>query len=120
MLKRYLITFTVVLSIGWAQNSIASQFSNTFADVAEKVNPSVVTILAKKEIKRDSYHRNNPFNDLFPQDNFNQNFQARALGSGVIVDKENGYVLTNNHVVENMDEITLTHSTSAGRDVLMK
>ena len=107
MLKRYLITFTVVLSIGWAQNSIASQFSNTFADVAEKVNPSVVTILAKKEIKRDSYHRNNPFNDLFPQDNFNQNFQARALGSGVIVDKESGYVLTNNHVVENMDEITV-------------
>ena len=107
MLKRYLITFTVVLSIGWAQNSIASQFSNTFADVAEKVNPSVVTILAKKEIERDSYHRNNPFNDLFPQDNFNQNFQARALGSGVIVDKESGYVLTNNHVVENMDEITV-------------
>ena len=107
MLKRYLITFTVVLSIGWAQNSIASQFSNTFADVAEKVNPSVVTILTKKEIERDSYHQNNPFNDLFPQDNFNQNFQARALGSGVIVDKESGYVLTNNHVVENMDEITV-------------
>lgn len=107
MLKRCLITFTVILSIGWAQSSIVSQFSNTFADVAEKVNPSVVTILAKKEIKRNSYHRNNPFNDLFPQDNFNQNFQARALGSGVIVDSENGYVLTNNHVVENMDEITV-------------
>ncbi len=44
---------------------------------------------------------------MFPQDNFNQNFQARALGSGVIVDKESGYVLTNNHVVENMDEITV-------------
>lgn len=107
MLKRCLITFTVVLSIGLAQNSIASQFSNTFADVAEKVNPSVVTILAKKEIKTTRYHQNNPFNDLFPQDNFNQKFQARALGSGVIVDNENGYVLTNNHVVANMDEITV-------------
>ncbi len=107
MLKRCLITFTVVLSIGLAQNSIASQFSNTFANVAEKVNPSVVTILAKKEIKTTRYHQNNPFNDLFPQDNFNQKFQARALGSGVIVDNENGYVLTNNHVVANMDEITV-------------
>ncbi|MBC8322644.1 MAG: Do family serine endopeptidase [Candidatus Marinimicrobia bacterium] len=107
MLKRCLITFTVVLSIGLAQNSIASQFSNTFADVAEKVNPSVVTILAKKEIKTTRYHQNNPFNDLFPQDNFNKKFQARALGSGVIVDNENGYVLTNNHVVANMDEITV-------------
>jgi len=104
-LKRYLIIFILIVSCGWAQNSIARQFSNAFADVAEKVNPSVVTILAKKEIKVDRYHRNNPYNNLFPQKFFDQELYTRALGSGVIVDSQEGYILTNNHVVENMDEI---------------
>ena len=106
-MKRYLIIFILIVSCGWAQNSIARQFSNAFADVAEKVNPSVVTILAKKEIKVDRYHRNNPYNNLFPQKFFDQELYARALGSGVIVDSQEGYILTNNHVVENMDEITV-------------
>ena len=52
-MKRYLIIFILIVSCGWAQNSIARQFSNAFADVAEKVNAYVVTILAKKEIKVD-------------------------------------------------------------------
>ncbi len=34
--------------------------------------------------------------------------ERQSLGSGVIVDTETGYVLTNNHVVENADEITVT------------
>jgi len=106
-LKRNLIIFILIVSCGWAQNSIARQFSNAFADVAEKVNPSVVTILAKKEIKVDRYHRNNPYNNLFPQKFFDQELYTRALGSGVIVDSQEGYILTNNHVVENMDEITV-------------
>ena len=106
-MKRYLIIFILIVSCGWAQNSIARQFSNAFADVAEKVNPSVVTILAKKEIKVDRYHRNNPYNNLFPQKFFDKELYARALGSGVIVDSQEGYILTNNHVVENMDEITV-------------
>jgi serine protease Do len=107
MLKRYLIVFTVILSLGWAQNPIASQFSNAFADVAEKVNPAVVTILAVKEVQAEQYHRNNPFDQFFPEEYFGQGFKNRALGSGVIVDSEKGYILTNNHVVENMDEITV-------------
>ena len=61
MLQRYLIVFTIFLSIGWTQNPITSQFSNAFADVAEKVNPAVVTILAVKEVKAEQFRRNNPF-----------------------------------------------------------
>ncbi len=106
-MKRTFIIFTVIFSLGWAQNSVVSQFSNTFADVAELVNPSVVTILANKTIKQKQFHKRSPFDDFFPQDFFPQEFQTRALGSGVIVDNENGYILTNNHVVENMDEITV-------------
>jgi len=106
-LKQILIIFTILNSFTWAQNPIVSQFSNTFADVAEEVNPSIVTILANKTVKRDRHHDNNPFGDIFPEEFFNQNYKMRALGSGVIVDRENGYILTNNHVVENMDEITV-------------
>lgn len=107
MLKRYLIVFTVILSCGRAQNSIASQFSNTFAEVVEKVNPAVVTILAQKEITIEDYHRNNPFRQFLPEDFFDREYRSRALGSGVIVDEDYGYILTNNHVVEGMSEITV-------------
>jgi serine protease Do len=107
MLQRYLIVFTVFLSISWTQNPIVNQFSNAFADVAEKVNPAVVTILAVKEVQAEQYHRNNPFGQFLPEEYFGRGFQNRALGSGVIVDGENGYILTNNHVVEGMDEITV-------------
>ena len=104
-MKRLLITFTILFSLGWSQNSIVSQFSSTFADAAEKVNPSIVTIMVNKTVKQERFHNGNPFEELLPREFFGQEFQTRALGSGVIVDKDNGYILTNNHVVENMDEI---------------
>ncbi len=107
MLKRYGIIFLVILTWGWTQNTIVSQFSNTFADVVEKVNPAVVTILAQKNIPTDRFHRRMPFQEFFPEEFFGQGFQTRALGSGVIVDGDKGYILTNNHVVNEMDEITV-------------
>ncbi|MCH7732876.1 MAG: DegQ family serine endoprotease [Candidatus Marinimicrobia bacterium] len=106
-MKKYLITFTILFSLGWAQNTIVSQFSKAFADVAEEVNPSVVTIMVNKTVKNERYHNRNPFENFYPRKFFDQEYKTRALGSGVIIDKDNGYILTNNHVVENMDEITV-------------
>ncbi|MCH7763039.1 MAG: DegQ family serine endoprotease [Candidatus Marinimicrobia bacterium] len=106
-MKKYLITFTILFSLGWAQNTIVSQFSKAFADVAEEVNPSVVTIMVNKTVKNERYHNRNPFENYYPRKFFDQEYKTRALGSGVIIDKDNGYILTNNHVVENMDEITV-------------
>ncbi len=107
MIKRISFILIFVLSLGWSQNPIVTQFSDAFADVAEDVNPSVVTILATKEIDVDRYHQNNPFGQLFPEELFQYDNKNRALGSGVIVDEEKGFILTNNHVVDNMDEITV-------------
>ena len=106
-MRNMIIILVSTLTLGWTQNPIVSQFSDAFADVAEEVNPSVVTIMATKEIEVDRYHQNNPFGQLFPEEFFQQDHKNRALGSGVIVDKENRYILTNNHVVDGMDEITV-------------
>ena len=49
-----------------------------------------------------------PFNQFFGWDRSpdqQQEYRTRALGSGVIVDASKGYIITNNHVVNDMDKI---------------
>ena len=100
---RFLI---IVIQIGYlfAQNSVVQQFSRAFADVAESAKPAVVTIITDKIMKvpnNDLFFFFNPYMDP----NSDREYKTNALGSGVIVDAANGYVLTNNHVVEDMDKI---------------
>lgn len=82
--------------------------SDAFINVAKSANPAVVSIVGKKEVKNN--FRNDPFNQFFPE--FNDFFETpeqygTSLGSGVIIDKYNGYILTNNHVVKDSDEISV-------------
>ena len=109
MRKNIIIIFSIILSIGFSQKSIVHQFSKTFADVAEKVNPAVVTISTDKVIKMDRFNQY-PFNQFFGWDRSpdqQQEYRTRALGSGVIVDASKGYIITNNHVVNDMDKISV-------------
>ena len=46
----------------------------------------------------------NPFDD-FEQNPYQQERKAQSLGSGVIIDKDKGYIVTNNHVIDNAEEI---------------
>ena len=100
----------VLLSSALSQNAILKQFSDQFANIAEKVNPAVVTILTEKKIDISQSNRNSPQEDLF-RFYFNQprqrEYKSSALGSGVILDAKKGYIITNNHVVEDVDEITV-------------
>ena len=103
MNRRY---FILLLFIGnlFSQNSVVQQFSKAFADVAENAKPAVVTIITDKIMQvpnNDLYFFFNPYMDP----NGEKEYKTNALGSGVIVDSENGYILTNNHFVEDMDNI---------------
>ena len=99
-----------LLTPSFSQNAILKQFSDQFADIAEKVNPAVVTILTEKKVDLSQSNKNTPQEDLF-RFYFNQprqrEYKSSALGSGVIIDAKNGYIITNNHVVEDVDEITV-------------
>ena len=106
----YICVCFLLLTSLFSQNAILKQFSDQFADIAEKVNPAVVTILTEKKIDLSQSNRSSPQDDLF-KFYFNQprqrEYKSSALGSGVILNAKKGYIITNNHVVEDVDEITV-------------
>jgi serine protease Do len=109
-------------------------FATVFADVAEKVVPTVVSVIPTKvdtvvfannpfyQFFGDQFFGGNPFEDFFggaprqrrgPQEPpQRQERRSQGLGSGVIVSRD-GYILTNCHVVSGADEIEI--KTADGR-----
>lgn len=97
----------------------------SFADLVEQVSPAVVNIRIVKTVKGSPmmkfFHggpgqkgQKSPFPDEFFERFFGgpgqkgtpKEFKQRSLGSGVIID-ENGYLITNNHVIDKADEIVV-------------
>ena len=84
----------------------------SFAQLAKKASPSVVNISTVKVIKGGGqvpspYGEGDPFRDFFDRffkDQMPRQFKQQSLGTGFIIDTE-GFILTNNHVVEKTDEI---------------
>ncbi|APG89120.1 periplasmic serine endoprotease DegP (plasmid) [Sinorhizobium americanum CCGM7] len=89
------------------QAAISAGTQRSLADVLEEVTPAVVNIAVRSRAPSET----NPlYNDPFFRRYFNLPEQKQRLsaGSGVIVDAENGYILTNHHVVADAGEIAVT------------
>ncbi|MDC3203949.1 Do family serine endopeptidase [Candidatus Pelagibacter sp.] len=103
-----IIFIAVILSLGFLTQSNSKPVPESFADLAEKLMPSVVNISTSTTVVTKS----NPFPFQLPpgsplEDMFKGNPEERqsaALGSGFIID-EKGIVITNNHVIEDADDI---------------
>ena len=96
-----------IVHASYEREDVASVVSlnNSFVKIAENVSPAVVTITTTKEVRdRSRFAQDDFFRHFFglPEDGVPR--KSTALGSGVIVN-DKGYILTNNHVVENSDEI---------------
>lgn len=98
-----------------AQLSEARSLGRTFAQVASQLSPSVVRISVAKTVKGGRMGRNpfggTPFEHFFgiPDDGEGgmPGQKQRGMGSGVVIDAR-GYILTNNHVVTEADEVKVT------------
>lgn len=108
-----------------AELGLNDKLSALFQAVAEAVKPAVVEIRTVKQIEQRSMpfgffnddEEDSPFNFRFgvpfrgvprgePRGEPRRSYQLlRGLGSGIVVDAKNGYILTNNHVVYDADEI---------------
>ena len=103
-------------------SSITQAFPSSFADLVENLSPAVVSIASTTIVKNTNpqkqmpqFPEGSPFDEFFKEyfDNERKNSPSQrpmtGLGSGFIIDKL-GIIVTNNHVIEGADEITVIMS----------
>ena len=102
----------IFLIIGPQFKSFAQNHPSSFADLAEKLMPSVVNISTTTMVKTQTnpfpfqFPPGSPFEDMFKEFGTPQERPSAALGSGFIID-EKGIVVTNNHVIQDADDIII-------------
>jgi serine protease Do len=116
------LLLTLVFASGFAT---AAPAPDSFADLSARVSDAVVNISTSQKIERKvppqiqapEFPPGSPFQDFFEEFFNNPNMgppgmgpipNIQSLGSGFVVDAEKGYIVTNNHVIDDADEITVT------------
>lgn len=129
-MKIMTIKFFFLLTFFFISSAQAQPVTKSFADLSERLLPTVVNISTTQVIKQrqkgappfeemPQFPPGSPFEDFF-RDFFGQPFpeggqedaplgrapqRPSSLGSGFVIDAKNGYIITNNHVVADADEI---------------
>jgi len=113
MIKIKVIFLSLLLIFNFSSTSNSQNIPNSFADLAEKLMPSVVNISTTQTVVERSnpfpnfqFPPGSPFGDMFKEFGTPQERQSSALGSGFIIDEE-GIVVTNNHVIEGAEDIVV-------------
>ena len=111
MLTRFFkIIFFSIFFVNISSLVFTKEIPASFADLAEKLKPSVVNISTTQTITTSSnpfpfqFPPGSPFEDMFRDFGTPQTRKATALGSGFIIDSK-GIVVTNNHVIQEAEDI---------------
>jgi serine protease Do len=124
------ITLVSLVALAVPVPAQAAEMPGSFADLVEKLSPAVVNISTTQKVKNRQGVFGMPFQELpdTPEfepfreffERFGQQQQGKeqaerevySLGSGVIIDAS-GYIITNNHVVDGAEEVTVTLSDNS-------
>jgi serine protease Do len=118
MLKTEMFKVTKLLILlfiaGFLPKVSAQDVPESFADLAERLMPSVVNISTTTTVITNSnpfpgfqFPPGSPFEDMFKEFGTPQKRKSSALGSGFIIDSK-GVVITNNHVITGAEDIVVT------------
>ena len=111
-MKKIKIFFLTLLVINFSSFVSAQNVPESFADLAERLMPSVVNISTTQTIVTNvnpfpfQFPPGSPFEDMFKEFSTPQKRKASALGSGFIIDAK-GIVVTNNHVIKDAEDIII-------------
>ena len=112
MKKLKVILIILLFNLGYYTKTFSQDIPGSFADLAEKLMPSVVNISTTTTITTQSnpfpfqFPPGSPFEDMFKEFGTPQERKSSALGSGFIID-EKGVVVTNNHVIQDAEDIII-------------
>ena len=109
-MKKIKIFITTIILVNFSFLTNANDTPASFADLAERLMPSVVNISTTQTVVTNvnpfpfEFPPGSPFEDMFKDFGTPQKRKAYALGSGFIIDKS-GLVVTNNHVIKDAEDI---------------